>query len=282
MTTDVQRDDHGMTIPRKGSERLGLLKRMGFFSPPGLFLLIRRATILCQFQDAYRLMHDVYVREGCFFADPSGIRLSPFDALPSTAVFFAEREEEIVGAQRAVIDSQDLGLPADAVFKTELDGLRAQGRKIGEMSAEAIVPMFHMGPTPTELLRCVYAYALHEDCHDLVAVVPPGRAHFYMLMGFSIISDIRTSGVIQRPMVLVRMAFDTIERDLAAESDGDFFLSFFFGGNPYRSTMALWQTDALDFFRDEKLMHILFGSLLGRCSQKHREAITRAWAEAKA
>jgi hypothetical protein len=84
-------------------------------------------------QKAFELLYKLYSKMGIASNEPNGMWLSIYDALPETSTFVAEDDQgEIAGALTLVFDSP-IGLPADALYKEEIDRLRCSGRKICEI-----------------------------------------------------------------------------------------------------------------------------------------------------
>lgn len=94
---------------------------------------VRIANQLELRKKAYMLLHKLYSKMGITPEEPKGMWLSIYDALPETTTFLVEDDEsEIVGALTVVFDSP-IGLPADALYKEEIDRLRCSGRKVCEI-----------------------------------------------------------------------------------------------------------------------------------------------------
>ena len=85
---------------------------------------------------AFRLVHDTYVHEGYMDPDPSGMRFSIHHSLPFSTTFLAEKDGEVVITTTLFLDSP-IGLPADALYKVELDDLRREGRLVAEIGSFA-------------------------------------------------------------------------------------------------------------------------------------------------
>ena len=94
---------------------------------------IRIANQLELRRKGYELLHKLYSKTGIAPDNPDGMWLSIHDALPETTMFLAENgQRDIDGALTVVFDSS-IGLPADALYKEEIDRLRSAGRKISEI-----------------------------------------------------------------------------------------------------------------------------------------------------
>lgn len=265
---------------------MALLKRAGLFSNDTQGAEITRATTLADFVQAYRMVHDIFVRQGYIHPNKSGIRARSFEALPETATFIAKVGDEVVGVTSVIVDNSDLGLPSDESFKVELDKLRAQGRKICEGTNWLVTDSHHNSAVMTELMRCCFAHALKIGCTDFIGTVSPGHAKFYGLLGFEQVSDVRSySGEIKDPVVVVRLDISGLDKRfrnvLKANDDVESFLkSYYIDDNPYHRYVSTWQIMSDRFFSDPMRLTELFvhgSGLLERCSRSELEAIRRQW-----
>lgn len=94
---------------------------------------VRIANQLELRKKAYTLLHKLYSEMGITQQENSGMWLSIYDALPETTTFVVENDgDEILGALTLVFDSP-IGLPADALYKEEINKLRNSGRKVCEI-----------------------------------------------------------------------------------------------------------------------------------------------------
>ena len=82
------------------------------------------------------LLHDAYVQR-VHGPDPSGLRVTPYHALPTTTTLFACFDGEIIGTL-SIIREGVFGLPLQSVF--DLTAVRAQGGRIAEISASGDSP----------------------------------------------------------------------------------------------------------------------------------------------
>ena len=94
---------------------------------------IRTANRLELRQKAYKLLYNIYSEMGIIRNNHSGLWLSIFEALPETTTLIAENHHgKIVGTITLVFDSP-IGLPADDLYKEEIEQLRNKGCKICEI-----------------------------------------------------------------------------------------------------------------------------------------------------
>lgn len=70
-----------------------------------------------ELEQAFRVLHDAYVGQGYMDPHPSGLRVTKYHALPTTAVLITKdlRTNEVV-ATVSIVRNTALGLPLDSVF----------------------------------------------------------------------------------------------------------------------------------------------------------------------
>ena len=114
----------------KNQRRLALLRRCGLFSASLNGAKINRATTTEELRQAFRIVHDAFVEAGYINPCPGGMRIRSFEAAGESEMFVAKKDGTVIGALGLIVDSPDLGLPSDSVFKAELDRLRTDGIKL--------------------------------------------------------------------------------------------------------------------------------------------------------
>jgi len=142
---------------------------------------VRPAASRRELEEAFRLIYSSYLRRGYMEPDPSRIRLSLFNALPSTATFVGVLEDRVIATVSLVPDSE-LGLPMDEVYAPELGKLRAQGRRLSEvtMLADRRLEVQRTLPMLLALMKLVFDYAsLVVKADDLCIAVNPRHEEFY-------------------------------------------------------------------------------------------------------
>jgi len=96
-------------------------------------VIIQVANRLEGRQGAYRLLYDLYSEMGFTKRNGDGLWLSIHDALPETTTFVAKDARGFVeGALTTVFESK-IGLPADDLYKKEIDIIRHAGEHICEI-----------------------------------------------------------------------------------------------------------------------------------------------------
>ncbi len=151
-----------------------------------------------ELEQAYRLLHNCYVRKGLTEPTASGLRCTFFSCLPVTTVVVAMYKSKVVGTVTLIKDSGH-GLPSDKEFAGENAELRKQGHKLLEVSALAVSPDFRNTSHTVSLLlmKYLYNYSSLADTDCLVCTIHPRAQDFYeTLWGF------RSNGrVVQYPFV---------------------------------------------------------------------------------
>ncbi len=140
--------------------------------------LLKAADGLEDVTAALALVHDSYVALGLMAPHPSGLRLLPHHLLPETRVFLAREHDEVVATLTLIPDSP-LGLPLDTAYRSDADRLRAQGRRIGEISCLALAPRYRRHDLLLHIFRLMHVYARHVAMDDLCVVVAPKHGRFY-------------------------------------------------------------------------------------------------------
>jgi hypothetical protein len=130
---------------------------------------------------ASRLVHRCYLRRGYVKPSADGRHASPFLALPSTAVFVARAEGAVVATVSLIGDSARR-LPCDLLWAAELSALRAQGRRLAEVSALAVSEAWRGGGLTMlrALVRAVGVYGREIARLDTLCIaVHPRHVGFY-------------------------------------------------------------------------------------------------------
>ena len=128
-------------------------------------------------RQAERLVHEVYVARG--LRDPAGPRRA---IGAGGAVVFVARVDGAVGATLSLLRDSTRGLPADALYSAELSALRADGRRLAEVSALAVDPQWRGSALALvrPLVQLVGVYARDvEGVDELCIAVHPRHAPFY-------------------------------------------------------------------------------------------------------
>jgi hypothetical protein len=144
--------------------------------------VVRAANRLELRQRAYEYIYDIYSKKGYAKTDQNGLWLTIYDALPDTTTFIAENGGgKIEGALTVVFDSP-IGLPADDLYKKEVDVLRNSGRKISEIISLGINRTARdSAKILAGLYYCAYLLAWRiRMSTDFVITINPRHEKFYV------------------------------------------------------------------------------------------------------
>jgi len=204
MNTDSAAGE-GPAAPSADVGRLALQADSLLFSP---------ARSTAELVQAYQLVYKNYLKSEYVDPHPSEMRYGAFNALPSTATFVAKLNDEIVTTASVVFDSP-LGLPLEAIYHDEVEGLRAEHLRLCEvtMLADRRRLGFRALPSILNLFRLILRYALtFEKTTDVVISVNPSHDAFYTkYLPFSDLGPLRYYPAVKNaPAVAKRVNLRTI------------------------------------------------------------------------
>ena len=165
-------------LPRE--TRFALYRRMvDCNAAPDARLQLGIAATQQDLEACFALLHDAYVASGFMQPHPSGLRVTPYHALPTTTTLFARFDGQIVGTL-SIIREGVFGFPMQSVF--DLTQVRALPGRIAEISALAIHPQFRStgGSILFPLMKFMYEYcSKYFDTRHLVIAVNPKHIEMY-------------------------------------------------------------------------------------------------------
>jgi GNAT superfamily N-acetyltransferase len=165
-------------LPRRF--RFALYRQMIYCDPtPGSELELKIADTQDELEACFRLLHDAYVASGFMKPDPSGLRVTPYHALPTTTTLCAKVNGRVVGTM-SLIREGVFGFPLQSVF--DLGAVRAKEGQIAEISALAVHPDFRKtgGRILFPLMKFMYEYCTtYFDTRHLVIAVNPNKIEMY-------------------------------------------------------------------------------------------------------
>ena len=168
-----------------------------------------------EYRRAFSLLYEEYLHEGYASPHPSGMLFSVWSLLPSTKVFLFKSYLTVLSTMSHIRDTPLFGLPMDAVFKDELDALRAEGRIIAEIGALATQRVRRWSNLMLFLVRAAYQYARFSGVTDVVAMVNPKHVRFYtQILLFERFAEERFLEKVGAPAVPLRVNLETLENSL--------------------------------------------------------------------
>ena len=167
--------------PRSPDEarRLSCLKHLGLHEEDIASVLFKLAETRDEREQAFRILHDVYVGRGLCDPCPCGLKMSLFSFLPTTAIFLGIRDGIVLGTMSLIEDSS-LGLPMDELYGAEVAQLRSRGRRIAEIGALAVQNGARGRGLTLMLNSLMIRWALfYRRIDDLLITVHPKSADLY-------------------------------------------------------------------------------------------------------
>ena len=249
---------------KRQERRLRLLRQSGHLGNDRSGAAYCRAMTSGELESAYRLVHDVYVEMGYILRRQNGLRMRAFELCPETATFVAKTPScGIIGSISVIVDSPDLGLPSDKVFKEEIDAFRREGRRVCEMSNQAVLKEFRRLGPGGELMRCAWAYAVSEERTDVICAVTPQLVSLYETICFEQVGPVKSySEDTGDETVLMRMADIHLRpQDPRYETDEIYrrLIDYYYTDNPHFRGVPKWNLLNQRLFSDEFAVAGLFG-----------------------
>jgi hypothetical protein len=155
---------------------------------------VKIASQRAEFEQAFSLLSAKYRARGYEEPSPKLFRFTPFHALPGTITFVAKIEDQVVATLSLVTDNAQLGLPMEAIYGEEIADLRAQGRRLAEVTSLA-----DEGLSPREfrqvfnsLISLAMQYHLGQGGDSWVITVNPRHSGYYRkVLGFESLGGLK-------------------------------------------------------------------------------------------
>lgn len=125
---------------------------------------------------------------------------------PNKITLVAFQEDRVVGTLTMGVDSSD-GLVVDQLYKPEADGLRAQGRRLCDVTKLAVDPEIKSKHVLGALfhLSVIYGRNIHHATDFLIEINPRHALFYQRMIGFEQIGDERICPRVNAPAVLLRL-----------------------------------------------------------------------------
>jgi len=133
-----------------------------------------------EYEKAFRLVHDTYLKMG-YLREPAphGMLYSIYSLLPETVIFIAKSYEDVISTLTEIFDTEAFGLPMDVIYRDKLDRLRAEGRRVVELSALVTPSNLRWQNLFMYLSQVMYQYSVYRGVDDLCIAVNPKHVRFY-------------------------------------------------------------------------------------------------------
>jgi len=177
---------------------------------------IKIAETRDEFAQSFALVYKEYLASAYIKSPhPSEMHFSVFNFLPATCVFIFRTYLTVISTLTQIFDTPLFGLPMDALYKEELDTLRAQGRKITELSALATPRETRWCNLMVFLSRTMFEYSRMNGVDDICIMVNPKHVNFYRTMFlFEDFGPEKFYAGVGAPAVALRIDMKNIERNL--------------------------------------------------------------------
>jgi hypothetical protein len=129
---------------------------------------------------AFRLVYKSYLRSGLGAMNGYQMRVTPYHLLPTTEIFIAEYQGEVIFTMSLVTDGA-LGVPMEHVYGDEIARLRRRGLLVGEISclADRRAELVRFFPLFLRTSRVLVQFARRRGLDAVVAAVHPKHARLY-------------------------------------------------------------------------------------------------------
>lgn len=143
-------------------------------------ITVKVATTRAELEGAFRIVYRRYLGSGLCSTNPHEMRVTPYHLLPTTAVFVAVYQGEVIFTMSLIADGEQ-GVPMESVFPDEISELRARGVRFAEVScmADRRKDMTRFLPLFVRVTRHMFQFARHHGVEQLVVAVHPKHARFY-------------------------------------------------------------------------------------------------------
>jgi hypothetical protein len=179
----------GGSLPRLLPSRLCRLPfPQRWLAVPGIRrdIRVQFASTRQDWEEALQLVTDNYQARG-FEEAGNNLRFTSFQALPKTVVAVAKEAGHVVATFTLVPDNTLLGLPLEGLYRSQIQQLRAQGRKLVETGslAERGLGMRDFIQVFVTLMQLGWQHTVGQGADTTVIAVNPRHSSFYSkLHGF--------------------------------------------------------------------------------------------------
>lgn len=133
---------------------------------------------------------------------------------PNRITILSYFEERVVGTVTVGYDSEE-GMLADELYKAEIDKLRAQGKKVGELSKLAVDESIGSKQLLASLVHIAYIYGVIHECTDAVIEIVPHHKGFYeKMLGFQQLGEERLNKRVNFPVVLMHLDLSYMQKKI--------------------------------------------------------------------
>lgn len=213
-----------------------------------------------EFQAASHLVYREYLKRNYTRQNASQMKLSLYQALPTTATFIAVRRSRVIGTISLIEDSL-LGLPIDEAYKLELDRLRRARRHVAEatmlaldtdMFGHGVFTMFHAKKLmlTLRLFKVLFDYLrTSTPADELVACFNPKHQILYDFLQLRPLGRLKSySSANGNPAVARHLNIAETEQHAKAHVAYRFFFGLTPSAKPFAKKLVLSPADLRTLF----------------------------------
>jgi hypothetical protein len=228
------------------------------------------ASRLNEWRSAFALVHEAYTLKGLAEPNPLGMRVTPYQLLPTTEVLVAIDHHCVVCTASVVRDGR-LGLPLEDIYADEVAARRRQGLVLAEVSclADGQEGKRTAFSNVLELMSLCTQCATARGVDQLVIAVHPRHAPFYQkFFGFETFGGQRSYGaVLDAPAVALALDLNHL-----AENHPRGYERLF--GKPFPADVLAYRPMP-DHFRRELALNMTDMAMSNECpcrGKRHEES----------
>ena len=173
---------------------------------------IRIARSQNELLQAFSLVYHSYLDAGLIKPNQAQVRVLPQHALSTSEVFVVKVRNQVLGTATLIRDSE-LGLPLEAIYKSEIADRRDQHLSLSEVSCLADCKSGISRRSLIELMAFTAQCAKLRGVDQILIAVHPRHVKFYVnLIGFNVFGGLRTySAVRGHPAIGLILDLGTLE-----------------------------------------------------------------------
>jgi hypothetical protein len=174
-------------VPSQRKTKLELEPRPLHVPGVGREIEVKIAAEPTEWEEALQLVTTNYRTRGYEPTSARGLRFTAFHALPDTTTFIAKHNGHVIATLSLVVDNTLLGLPMETIYGHEIQALRQQGRKMGELTSLAdselgVREFLQVFIAMSKLM--VHYHGGHGADTCVISVNPRHRTFYSKVMGF--------------------------------------------------------------------------------------------------
>jgi len=133
---------------------------------------------------------------------------------PNRITILSFHQEKIVGTVTVGYDSEE-GMLVDEIYKPEIDALRVQGKRVGELSKLAIDENIGSKQLLASLVHMAYLYGVIHECTDaIIEIVPRHKTFYEKMLGFKQIGEEKMNNRVNFPVLLMHLELEHMRQKI--------------------------------------------------------------------